>query len=95
MVMKWKKEIPDREGIWIRQCAAKGSEDKRTVTKFIHKDGTERLMMDWGWVGETESFDLLTLTEAMKDKIGSFYWYGPIPLPPESNKLIVVHEGKG
>ena len=93
--MEWKKEIPNKEGIWLRQCAAKGHEDKRTVTKFIHKDGTERLIMDWGWVGETESVDLLQLNAIMKNKIEAFYYYGPIPLPPDSNKLLVVVEGSG
>lgn len=93
--MKWEKKIPNKEGIWLRQCAAKGHETQHMVTKFVHEDGTERLIMDWGWAGETDSFDLLNLNAIMKNKIGHFYYYGPIPLPPESNKLSIVIEGSG
>ena len=93
--MNWEKKIPDKEGLWLRQCAAKGHEQLKTVTKFIHEDGTEGLIMDWGWVDESRGVDLLTLDKGMTNKIKSFYWYGPIGLPPNSNKLLVVKEYRG
>jgi len=91
--MEWKKEIPNKEGIWLRQCAAKGREDKKIVSKFISEDGTETLLTIWGWIGEQEPINLND--PKFKDKIEAFYWYGPIPLPPDSNRLLVVVEGSG
>ncbi|MCH7724435.1 MAG: hypothetical protein IIC76_14020 [Bacteroidetes bacterium] len=89
--MKWKKQIPDKEGIWLRQCAAKGHEEKHIVLKFIYKDGTEKLMTTWGWGDEQKLIDLAD--PKFKQKLEAFYWYGAIPLPPETNRLIVIKEG--
>lgn len=91
--LKWKKEIPNKEGIWLRQCAAKGREEKHTVTKIISKDGKkEILIIEWGWSGESETINLAD--PKYKHKLEAFYWYGAIPLPPETNRKIIIQEGK-
>ena len=89
--LKWEKKIPDHEGIWLRQCAAKSRVDKLIVTRRIYKDGTETLTTAWGWSGEKALIDVND--PKMKHKLEHFYWLGPFPLPPDSNCLIVVKEG--
>lgn len=89
----WKKQIPNKEGLWIRQCSAKGHNELHLVTKRIqYKYGrqTSVLTMDWGWTGEQKMIDVNDLK--YKRKLESFYWIGAFDLPPNSNLLAVVNE---
>ncbi len=94
---KWIKKIPDQEGLWIRQCAAKGHNELQVVTKWIYVNGEEDLKTDWGWSDDRKPVSLKLSNDSSdvnsRNNMKHFYWYGPIELPPESNLCIVVKEG--
>ena len=73
--MEWKKQVPDKEGLWLRVNAV-GRPELSKVFKDSHLD--DKLSIYWGWSPQSKS-----LIEKIADKLGKFYWYGPIQEPSQ------------
>lgn len=70
--LKWKKQVPNEEGYWLRVNAG----HRVQLHKVWHEFGSLQIM--WGW-GSKE----LCKVKDIKAKLRYFYWYGPLPEPPE------------
>ncbi len=70
---RWKKQVPDKEGHWLRVNAA-----GRIMHHSVFKDSTldDKLSIYWGW-----SPTKCCLVKEIQDKLSYFYWYGPIAPP--------------
>ena len=74
--MEWKKQIPDKAGYWLRVNAGHSVEMHKVFKDFPHDN---KLTIYWGWSPQSKS-----LIEGIKRKLKHFYWYGPLPEPPEN-----------
>lgn len=72
---RWKKQIPNEAGCWLRINAV-GRPEMSVVFKDSHLDN--KLSIYWGWSPQSKQ-----LIENIKDKLAAFYWYGPIILPEQ------------
>ncbi len=70
--MEWKKQIPNKAGYWLRVNAGHN-------VQLHHIWETQGLRIIWGWGGSEK----LMLVEGIRDRLKHFYWYGPLPEPPE------------
>ena len=84
--MIWENKIPDKEGILLRQCAAKNYHQIHNIVRWEFKDGTSQLKTTW------DGGVIILSDPTMRHKLEAFYWYGPIELPPESNLSLVIKE---
>ena len=73
--LEWKKQIPNKEGYWLRVNAVGRVAFHKVFNDFCSDD---KLSIYWGWSPQSKS-----LIENIKDKLGAFYWCGPLPEPPE------------
>ena len=71
---KWKKQIPDKAGYWLRVNAG-----HRVQLHHIVDDWGKGLELFWGWGGSEK----LMLVKDIKDRLKQFYWCGPLPFAPE------------
>lgn len=65
--MGWKKQVPDKEGYWIRLNAVHRPQLHK-VSKGIKNRG---LVIGWGWGGE----EGLMPVKDIADKLSYFYWH--------------------
>ena len=71
--LKWEKQVPNKEGHWLRVNVA-GSVEHHKVFKDCLTDN--KLTIYWGWSPRSKC-----LVESIMEKLKSFYWFGPIPAP--------------
>ena len=72
--LQWKKQPPNKEGHWLRVNAA-----GRVELHCIFKDSPhdQKLSIYWGWSPQSKQ-----LIKNIKAKLICFWWYGPLPKPP-------------
>ena len=73
--MIWKKQIPNKSGYWMRVNAGHRVEMSKVFKDSPHDN---KLTIYWGHSPQSKS-----LIENIKDKLKYFYWYGPLPEPPD------------
>ncbi len=71
--MVWKKQFPDKVGYWLRVNAG----HRVSLEKVFELDG--KLAIHWGWSNQP----VRCLIDDIKEKLECFWWYGPMPEPPE------------
>ncbi len=77
---RWKKQIPNEAGCWLR-INARGSPEMSVVFRDSFRDN--KLSIYWGWSPQSKQ-----LIENIKNKLATFYWYGPIILPGQALKEV-------
>lgn len=74
--LEWKLKAPHCKGYWLRVNAGHRVE----LHQIIEIDGVPSIM--WGWSGSQALISIVD--ERWVDKLGSFWWLGPLPDPPEN-----------
>lgn len=79
--LEWKKQIPNQVGYWLRLNAGHRVQLHHVYKTYRDRFGKkgEGLEMYWGWGGGMKSNRIDTI----KDRLELFYWYGPLPEPPD------------
>lgn len=72
---RWKKQVPDTVGHWLRVNAV-GRVEHSKIFKDSYLDN--KLSIYWGWSPQSKC-----LVENIREKLGCFYWLGPLTEPPE------------
>jgi hypothetical protein len=70
---KWKKQVPNKEGLWLRINAAGRPEMSKV---FKDSDLDNKLSIYWGWSPQSK-----ILVEKIKDRLNQFLWCGPFSEP--------------
>ena len=81
--MSWAKQLPNKPGYWLRVNAG----HRVQLHKIWEDTGPHKgkirpgLYVIWGWSGEERPCRIDE--PKMEQKLKSFWWYGPLPLPPK------------
>ncbi len=74
--MDWIKKVPDKPGYWLRVNAG-----HRVQLHLIEKREDGALVIWWGGA------DVMKINSRMRQwkyRMGSWWWYGPIPMEPRT-----------
>jgi len=71
---RWKQVAPNEAGYWLRLNAGGRVQMHYVMPKY---DGSGVLIINWGHSGRAD------YVEVTDSRISGWWWYGPIPRPPE------------